>query len=130
MSQLKLVFVGSLVLFLGLKAYQQINKPSETSFVAVPVPDEVEPDKVVVSGLLDCPQSGPNTRNVLNKLTEAQVPYKHITSFHFSNTDDWMGVQRLNEIIKRGAPVVFVHGKAKANPTPDEVVAEYRRRDR
>jgi len=130
MSQLKLIFVGSLVLLLGIKACEQINKPSEKSFVSVPTPDEVEPDKVVVSGLLDCPQSGPNTRNVINKLTEAHIPYKHITSFGFSNTDDWAGLQRLNEIIKRGAPVVFVHGKAKANPTPDEVIAEYRKTNR
>ena len=130
MSLLKLIFTGSLVLLLGIKACEQLNKPSETSFVTVPMPDEVEPDKVVVSGLLNCPHSGQTTRSVLDKLTAAQIPYKHITSFGFSNADDWLGLQRLNEIIKRGAPVVFVNGKAKANPTPEEVIAEYRKLNR
>lgn len=130
MPQFKLIFVSSLMLLIGITIFERINQPSENSFVAVPLPDEIEPDKVVVTGLLDCPNSGPETRNVMSQLTAAQIPYKHITSFRFTNTDDWLGLQRLNEIIKRGAPVVFVHGKAKANPTPEEVIAEYRQRNR
>lgn len=130
MSQLKLVFVGSLALLIGMTVFEQLNKPSDAVFVEVPMPNEVSSGEVVVSGLLTCPHSGAKTRSVLAKLTEAQIPHKHITAFGFSNTDDWAGIHRLNEILKRGAPVVFVNGKAKSNPTPDEIVAEYRKVNR
>ncbi len=124
---LKLIFAGSLTLLLGITAFERFNKPSETDFVAVPLPNEVQPTQVVVSGLLDCPQSGAKTRQVIDQLTAAHIPYQHITTFTFSNTDDWAGLQRFNEVIKRGAPLVFVNGKVKANPTPEEVIAEYRK---
>lgn len=130
MSLLKIVLAGSLAVWLGLTVFERVNTPSATEFVAVPTPDEVPPDRVVITGLLNCPQTGKNTRDLINRMTEAQIPYKHITSFGFGNTDDWAGLQRLNEILKRGGPVVFVHGKAKSNPTPEEVIAEFRRRDR
>lgn len=130
MSLLKIVFAGSLVVWLGLTAWERVTAPSTTEFVTVPTPDEVPPDRVVITGLLNCPQTGKNTQALITKMTEAQIPYQHITQFGFANTDDWAGLQRLNEIIKRGGPVVFVHGKAKSNPTPDEVIAEFRRRDR
>lgn len=130
MSQLKVIFVGSLALLIGLTVFEKFNTPSTTEFVQVPIPDGFPANQVVVSGLLDCPHSGKNTRAVIDKMTETQIPYQHITSFSFSNSDDWAGMQRLNEILKRGGPVVFVNGKAKSNPTPDEVVAEYRQGDR
>jgi len=130
MSLLKVLFAGGLAVWLGLTVFERVNTPSSTEFVQVPLPEEFPPNQVVVSGLLDCPNSGKNTRAMIDKMTEAQIPYQHITSFSLSNTDDWAGIQRLNEILKRGGPVVFVHGKAKSNPTPDEVIAEYRRGDR
>ncbi|MDX2243064.1 MAG: hypothetical protein NW224_20480 [Leptolyngbyaceae cyanobacterium bins.302] len=130
MSQLKLVFVGSLAVLIGITVFERLNQPSEAVFVEVPLPNEISSGEVVVSGLLTCPHSGAKTRSVLDKLTEAQIPHKHLTSFGFSNTDDWAGVHRLNEILKRGAPVVFVNGKAKADPTPEEVIAEYRKASR
>ena len=130
MSQLKIIFVGSLALWLGITAVEKLNQPSTANFVEVPTLDGVAPGQVVVSGLLDCPHSGKNTRGVLDKLTAAQIPFKHVTSFGISDTDDWDGVQRLSQIAQRGSPIVFVNGKAKANPNPEEVIAEYKKAGR
>ena len=127
MSKLALVFGGGLALLLGITVVERINTPSEKDFVSVPLPDGISANQVVVSGLLDCPQSGTQTRQVIDQLTAAQIPYQHITNFSFSAADDWAGIQRLNEVLKRGAPVVFVNGKVKAQPTPQEVIAEYRK---
>ncbi len=36
-------------------------------------------------------------------------------------------LRALNDVMKAGPPVVFIKGTAKANPTLDEVIAEYNR---
>ena len=127
MSRLSLIFVGSLTLLIGITIFDKVMKPSSASFVAVPMPVEVEPTQVVVAGLPSCPHSGKETQSLLNQLATANIPHKNITSFSFANADDWHGVYQLNEIMKQGAPVVFVNGKAKSKPSSDEVIAEYRR---
>lgn len=126
MSQLKLILAGSAALLIGITAFEKVNEPSATSFVEVPTPAELESAPVVVAGLPSCPHSGQQTKALLDQLTAANIPHKNITSFSFEGTDDWQGIHRLNEIMKRGAPIVFVNGKAKSNPNINEVIAEYR----
>ena len=45
-------------------------------------------------------------------------------SFPAVNGEDEL--QRVNRVMQGELPIVIVHGRGKANPTLDEVLAEYR----
>lgn len=126
LSQGKLIVGGSLLLLIGMLVMEAVNKPSESSFVAVATPNGVDPQQVVVVGPIACNSpAGTRTKELTDKLTASNIPHKHIAAFSVTNTEDWDGIDRLNQIMKRDSPIVFIQGKAKANPKFEEVVAEY-----
>ena len=52
------------------------------------------------------------------------VTRTHNVSFPAVNGTDEL--QRVNRVMQGELPIVIVHGRGKANPTLDEVLAEYR----
>jgi hypothetical protein len=62
-------------------------------------------------------------------LAKLNIPYRRTESISMNSdsTDDIFGaMEQMDRLMKGDAPVVFVNAKGKANPTLDEVVAEYR----
>jgi hypothetical protein len=124
----KLLFVGGFCLLVAGYVFQGGNRKSAiASFVAVAAPDQAEPAQVLVIGPTCNSVAGVRTRQLADRLAQAQIPYKHTDSFSFSvsNPEDFQGISRLNQVMQGDAPVVFVNGRAKANPQFEEVVAEY-----
>ena len=95
------------------------------------MPDGAARDSVLILAPLNCPREGARRADALTqRLHELGIPA--VRSNHYSiarvTPDNAPNVNRAAEVLKSNViPVVFVNGRAKANPTSDEVVAEYSR---
>ncbi|HEY9615463.1 MAG TPA: hypothetical protein V6C64_01390 [Microcoleaceae cyanobacterium] len=103
------------------------NAGSSAGFVAVTNPEGFNPAQVVVIGPNCTSAAGQRTRALIAQLAQARVPYMQTSDFSVTASEDVQGLYRLQEVMQGDAPIVFVHGKAKANPQIQEVIAEYNR---
>jgi hypothetical protein len=111
--------------------YWQANRPatgpSPNGFVALPAMNNVDPRQVVVFAPENCPSDkAQQADDLARQLAARSIPAvrSHDVSFASSDPDPAIGI-RLNSVMNGDLPIVFVKGKGKANPTLDEVVAEY-----
>lgn len=99
-------------------------------FVPAQMPDGAAPDSVLILAPVNCPHEGARRADALaQRLQQLGIPA--VRSNHYSvariTPDNAPSVNRAVEVLRTEmVPVVFVNGRAKANPTSDEVVAEYR----
>lgn len=101
---------------------------SAGGFVPLPTPAGASPKQVLVIAPENCTADGARRADELaNDLTRQNIPVlrTHNVNFQFENPDPGL-MQRLNTVMNGDVPIVFVRGRAKANPTLAEVVAEYR----
>ncbi len=99
-----------------------------SDFKAAPIPDGVSVHGIVVFTPSDCPSDAAQRAEALMRhLHEQGIPYSRTDAAHFSNVTSPAQITQIKEIMTGPVPVVFVNGRAKANPTPEEVVVEYRR---
>jgi hypothetical protein len=61
-------------------------------------------------------------------LSRAGIPVErtHDVRFRFTSRPDGEVMERMNKIMNGPLPAVFIRGRAKSNPSLDEVVAEYK----
>lgn len=60
------------------------------------------------------------------ELANRGIPHVRAQNAHFDLAgEDRDQVERIGSIMNGAVPIVFVNGRAKANPTLEEVVAEY-----
>ena len=111
--------------------YWQANRPatgpSPNGFVSLPTLAGSDPKQVVVFAPENCPsEAAARADSMAQQLASRNIPSlrSHDVSFSSSDPDPSIGV-RLNSVMNGELPIVFVKGKGKANPTLDEVVAEY-----
>ena len=111
--------------------YWQANRPatgpSPNGFVALPTLAGGDPKQVVVFAPENCPsEAAARADSMAQQLASRNIPSvrTHDVSFSSSDPDPAIGV-RLNSVMNGDLPIVFVKGKGKANPTLDEIVAEY-----
>lgn len=99
-------------------------------FIPVQMPDGAASDKVLILAPLNCPHEGARRADALaQQLQQLGIPALRSNRYSIANarTADRDGVNRAFDILKTNqVPVVFVNGKAAANPASDSVVAEYR----
>lgn len=126
-----LITVG--VLGLGFKllpANSQAANRLEREFVAVPVPDEAAatPRQVLVYTSRQTSSAATRTQKLVEQLTVLKIPY-HFTSSISQTLDsqDQQGLDRFKQLMHEQQPIVFVDGKAKANPPVEDVVTEYKK---
>lgn len=101
---------------------------SANGFVAIPMPSDVSDREVLVIAAENCPKEDSRRADELaGQLSRLDIPVSrtHSVNFTFSNPDSRV-IGRVNKVMRGKLPIVFIHGKAKANPTLEEVVAEYR----
>lgn len=106
------------------------SEKSVNGFIPVVMPDGVKPNTVVIFAPLNCPSSAAQRAQSLSeKLTRLGIPNVRSSSYSSNITeptlDDKNRLKRTTFVLNGEIPAVFVGGMAKANPTPDEVVAEY-----
>ena len=96
-------------------------------FVEIPAPDGQTGRGIVIFAPVNCPSDAAQRAEALARHLSAQgVPYVRSQNAEFGNLASQDEVSKVMAVMNGPVPVVFVNGKAKANPTPEEVVAEYR----
>jgi hypothetical protein len=111
------------------KATQRIDsgKAGGHGFVEIPAPDGQADRGVIIFAPADCPSDAAQRAEALARHLSAQgVPYLRSQNAEFGSLASQDEVSKVLSVMNGPVPVVFVNGKAKANPTPEEVVAEYR----
>ena len=135
------VVIGGLVLWDafkpegGLKAVVESVGPKasqgargSSDFVEVPLPDGVSAHGVVIFAPENCPSdAAQRARRLASHLSGERIPYRETSSADFSTISSQDEADRVMRVMNGPVPVVYVNGRAKANPAPEEVVAEYRR---
>lgn len=96
-------------------------------FVEIPLPDGVSASGVVVFTPQGCPsEAAQRARQLMSRLSADGVPYRQTDSASFSSLASQDQADRVMAVMNGPIPIVYVNGRAKANPTPEEVLAEYR----
>lgn len=99
---------------------------TETGFVSVPLPEGAVANEVLIVGPTCSRPQGARTRALVSSLAQLKIPYRQTTSISLSSGDVLGNMLQLNQLMAGDAPIVFVNGKGKANPSLNEVVTEYR----
>jgi hypothetical protein len=100
---------------------------SENGFVAMPPVEGQSKDAVLVVAAKNCPhEDAQRADSLAEDLSRKGVPVvrTHTINFNLAGPDSSV-VERINSVMNGSLPIVFVRGRAKPNPTLDEVVAEY-----
>ncbi|KGF72440.1 hypothetical protein DO97_08685 [Neosynechococcus sphagnicola sy1] len=131
MRLLGLLLVGALLACVP-KLLSSTSPPAAVSsngFVSAPLPDAMaaNPHQVLVVGP-DCDSpEGVKTRELTRQLIQHNIPVQQASSVAFGSDSgtDFEAIDRVDQVMQAGSPIVFVRGKAKANPGIEEVIAEY-----
>jgi len=105
------------------------SSTSAGSFVALPPADGQDPATVFVVAAQNCPhEEAKRADRLAEDLARQGIPVQrtHDVRFHFTAPPDPAMVDRMKGIMNGPLPVVFVHGRAKSNPSLDDVIAEFR----
>jgi hypothetical protein len=138
MNMLKLLIALALAGF----AYQYWNKYHQGSeadasagtakghngFITLPAVTGASSTAVLVVAAENCPEEAAQRADLLaDQLARDGVPVArvHNVSFNIPNGDSSVAEQVMS-VMNSELPIVFVRGKAKSNPTLEEVAAEYK----
>jgi hypothetical protein len=100
-------------------------------FIPAEMPDGAASDSVLILAPVNCPHDGAKRADAMaQRLHELGIPAVRSNSYSVARVtrDNAASVNRAVEVLNTNlVPVVFINGRAKANPTTDEVAAEYRK---
>jgi hypothetical protein len=98
----------------------------ENGFIALAQPVGVKADKVFIFAPANCPrEAGRRSDALTQSLADRGVAYSRSAHLSYEPTDQVM-IDRVNAVLAGdNAPIVFVNGRIKANPSLEEVIAEY-----
>lgn len=104
----------------------------EYGFLPVPMPSGAARNTVLIFTPLNCPREGAQRAHALSqKLTELAIP--HVKTSHYAaqsfepSEEQFAAFKRLNLVMTGEIPITLINGMGKANPSIDEVIAEYRK---
>ncbi|MGH8158919.1 MAG: hypothetical protein ACREPQ_12425 [Rhodanobacter sp.] len=101
-----------------------------TGFVSMQRPMGARTDAVLIFAPPNCPsETAQRARALARGLEELSIPHVRLdgASFDIDGSDQEV-MTRFKRVMEGNGPPVFVRNKAKANPSLDEVVAEYNAR--
>jgi hypothetical protein len=105
-------------------AEQPAVAESVVGFVRLPMPEGMDADVIVFSPE-DCPTEAAQRADALVSALKRQrigVVRAHHATFDIRDQET---ADRVHSVMEGPIPVVFVVGRAKANPSVEEVIAEY-----
>ena len=98
---------------------------SENGFVALPLPSGVSDADLVIFAPANCPKAAGRRADLLEEeLDRLGIRHKRSQRADFAGLEPG-DVPLVQSVMNGELPIVFVSGRAKANPSPDEVAAEY-----
>lgn len=105
---------------------------STNGFVDAVMPQGAPSNTVIILAPVNCPSDAARRAdNLADQLKRMDIPAVRRAEYsvHFidASPEQEAGMQRAVEVLKGDIPAVFINGRAKANPTADDVVAEFRR---
>ncbi|HEV2612258.1 MAG TPA: hypothetical protein VGU61_18495 [Noviherbaspirillum sp.] len=101
------------------------ERESGTGFVTLPPFDGAQGKQVVIFAPENCPEDGARRADDLaSQLSRMGIPVVRSQHANFSLTDS-SAANKVMAVMNGEIPIVFVKGRAKANPSVDEVIAEY-----
>lgn len=99
-----------------------------SKFVSIPIPDGLPQSGIVIFAPKNCPSdAAQRAERLTGYLEERGIGFMRSQSANYNNLTSQEEVQRVMAVMNGDIPIVYVNGRAKANPTPEEVEAEYRR---
>jgi hypothetical protein len=105
---------------------------SPGGFIPAAMPNDAKPGTVLILAPLNCPSDAAQRADALAvRLDRMGIPTQR--SNHFSanvtnpSEEETANLNRSASVLNGEIPAVFINGMAKANPSADEVAAEYRR---
>jgi len=103
---------------------------SSNGFVQLPGTSRSASSAVQVIAAEGCPEEAAQRADSLaEQLSSKGIPVVRTHNVSFTVTSgDPADAQRISSIMSGELPIVLVRGKAKSNPSLDEVIAEYRNR--
>jgi len=136
MRSLQIVFVIA-VAFVAYKAWsghreqQRFEAAKDgAGFVSVAMPSDASPGTVVILAPQNCPSAAAQrARTLAQELTHRGIPNQisshYAASIESPTEEDLVLLRRAATVLNGEIPAVFVKGRAKSNPTADEVASEY-----
>lgn len=101
---------------------------SVNGFASLPLPAGMDSESVVVFSPENCPsEEAQRAEALIHALEGERISVVRSHEAEFQITDPQAGEQ-VAAVMNGPIPIVFVRGKAKANPSAAEVIAEFRRR--
>lgn len=101
---------------------------NSNGFVAIPMPDGMSSSGIVIFAPENCPSdAAQRARSLAGYLSDHRIGYVNADSANYSNLSSQEEATKVTSVMNGPIPVVYVNGKAKANPTPEEVVSEFRK---
>jgi hypothetical protein len=137
---LKIAVIVAVVVFAYKEWRQQASpsRPAESAaaatrasrFVALPTSNFGRSANVVVLAAEGCSEDAAQRADTLaSELSRLGVPVTRAHDIRFEQLDPRVDdVGQINAVMNGTLPVVLVRGRARNNPTLDEVLAEYRQR--
>lgn len=105
---------------------------SPTGFVPVIMPDGAAPNTVIVFAPQNCPkESAQRAEALAQRLLREGIPTQRSASYSVQlaevTAEQRAAMQRTDTVMRGEIPAVLVNGMGKANPSAEDVIAEYRR---
>lgn len=100
---------------------------SAQGFQAMPMPDGVPSRGVIVFAPKHCTSDAARrTEQLVSHLSKQRIAYVRTDQASYNSLTSPEEASRVMSVMNGPVPIVYVNGRAKANPTPQEVVAEFR----
>lgn len=118
------------ILFGGYQSWQkhqaEVIIENNNEFISLPQPINTSKSQVLILAPRNCSSSEAKQAKALAaKLRQKNISYQELDTVSFDASSDPKAINRLNQVMNGTIPIVFVGGKGKANPSIDEVLAEY-----
>jgi hypothetical protein len=109
----------------------QTAAANQTGFVKTIMPSGAIANEVLIVGPNCDRPEGLRTKALADSLAKLKIPYRQTSSISLNSdsmgSDDvFADISQMDQLMAGDSPVVFINAKGKANPTIDEVLAEYR----
>jgi hypothetical protein len=109
-----------------------VVQEASNGFVNVVMPDGARNNTVLIFAPVNCSsEAAQRADGLATELTRLGIPNERSSRFSSSinnpSSEQQDGVQRAVAVINGEIPAVFINGMAKANPTVEDVVAEFKR---
>jgi hypothetical protein len=102
---------------------------SENGFASLPPVEGQGSRKVFVVAAQNCPhEEAQRADRLAEDLSRNGIPVERTqnVSFSFTSQPESEVMERMTKIMNGPLPIVFVNGRAKSNPSLEEVVAEFK----